>query len=599
VALFSRPRRALVSSAFKLSGRPSPASTDHSGSAWQRSALEYYDRIGELRYASQFYARQLSRVRCYPARQLPDGTTEPIEEGAPVELLNRIQDPGGGRSRLQYDYGRLMFVTGEGVLYGSNLDEPTERWRFLWKEEVKRDTTTGKMYRESGAGKRVEGEGETEGYRMWTSHPAMSDNADSPMRAVLDIAEELVLLTASVRATAVTRLTNGMLAIASEISPNPDIGGADDDPEANPFLRSFIEHLKAQIENPGSAEARVPFLLEGGYEWIKDGIKWIQMHDPQTDYLERDLRVEAVKRLALGLDMPPEVLLGMSDANHWTAKQVQHDMWASHGVTRAEQFVDDLNEAYLRPALQEAGETWEDVVIAFDDSQVVVSPDRSADALEVFKVGGLSWDALREQTGFSEKDAPSDEELQKIASIITRNPQLIQDSFDIEAPSPAPFPTGPPPTANGKPDPSQGPPSPKPGRVVSREEARTASILGAAAMALRQCRAKAGARLRSHHTSCEECAEKTEGIPNSLVASALGLEQLQEMGEHDPINLVRGGTDEFMGILEEWGIEKTQATVLCQRLETYAAHTLFEPRQPELPPGFTGLIEQNEIPNVL
>ena len=32
-------------------------------------------------------------------------------------MINRIQEAGGGRERIQYDYGRLMFVTGEAALF--------------------------------------------------------------------------------------------------------------------------------------------------------------------------------------------------------------------------------------------------------------------------------------------------------------------------------------------------------------------------------------------------------------------------------------------------------------------------------------------------
>ena len=77
----------------------------------------------------------------------------------------------------------------------------------------------------------------------------------------------------------------------------------------------------------------------------------------------------------------PKALLGMTDANHWTAKQVMHDMWRSHGIPKAEQFADDLSEAYLRPALEEEGYPgWQNIVIGVDDSQVVISPDRTDDA---------------------------------------------------------------------------------------------------------------------------------------------------------------------------------------------------------------------------
>src|SRR5262249_13017463 len=141
-------------------------------------------------------------------------------------------------------------------------------------------------------------------------------------------------------------------------------------PDNNPFISDFIDHARGQIENPGAAEAKMPFLIEASYEYA-DKITWMQLHDPQTDYLEKDLRDEAIKRLALGLDFPPEVLLGLTDANHWTAKQVVSDMWRSHGAPVAQQFCNDIAEAYLRPALQQEGyPDWQHVVVDFDDADV-------------------------------------------------------------------------------------------------------------------------------------------------------------------------------------------------------------------------------------
>ena len=185
-------------------------------------------------------------------------------------------------------------------------------------------------------------------------------------------------------------MTNGILTMPQEFSFGAAEPIGDEDAENNPFLADYIEHVTNQIENPGSAASKVPFLLEGNYDYL-DRITWIKTHDPATDYMEKDLRVEAIKRMALGLDMPPEALLGMTDANHWTAKQVMHDMWRSHGIPKAEQFGDDLAEAYLRPLLRlDEFPRAEDVVVAYDDSQVVISPDRTTDALEAKKLGQIS-----------------------------------------------------------------------------------------------------------------------------------------------------------------------------------------------------------------
>ena len=41
----------------------------------------------------------------------------------------------------------------------------------------------------------------------------------------------------------------------------------------------------------------------------------------QLDEHAIELRSEAIRRLGLGMDMPPEVLQGSADSNHWAAWQ--------------------------------------------------------------------------------------------------------------------------------------------------------------------------------------------------------------------------------------------------------------------------------------
>ncbi len=590
-----RKPRALVASAMPVRTAEEAQKAKTTRQAWQSQALGYYDRVGEIRFSSQFYGRQLARVKFFPATLKPDGTVKRIEEGPPVDALSRIHDQGGRASRVQYDYGRLMFVTGEGCLFGSNLAEeggepnPDERWRFLWLDELYFDADGGPTKWRDFTGKVTDETGTS--YRMWTPHPRHSDLADSPLRSVLDIAEELVILTASVRSTAVTRLTNGMFLLPSEASPPPDESiGKDEDIEQSTFLSQFVQHIQAQIESPGSAEARVPFLLEAAYEYL-DQVRWLQMHDPATDYLERDLRIEAVKRLAIALDFPPEALLGMSDTNHWSAQQVQWDMWRSHGIPLAEQYANDINSAYLRPAMRDQEYAdWENLIIGYDDSQVVVSPDQTTVADEAMDRAAISFEGYRKLKGIPEDMAPSEEEKKFVFGIKTRDPVVA--GLEKEAPA-VHGPQGAPAVGqNGK---SLVPPQPTGGRTVSRQEAQIASggIQYAARLAIRQCRTKAGSRLRtmSKAQNCSECDETIDGLPNAVVASAIGVEWLTSMSKRDPIQLVKGGTDDFRASLEEWGISPPNAEVLCERIEAYAAQTLFEPNTPDLPVGFASHVD--------
>ena len=564
--------RALTASAVKLNQRET-AYSKRLSMPWQLRSFGYYDTIGEINFTSKFLARQISRVRFYPARLLEDMTTEPIESGAPVEILDQVQDPGGGRSQFLFDYGRQMFLTGEGVLF--EYDGGT-KWKFLWKDEVK---PLG-----DGVYVRVNWEQEETGeigraYRFWSPHPRWSDMADSPMRAVQDICEELLILTLGVRATALTRLTNGILKVPTQLSPNPMSAGMDEDPQQNVFLSDWIEHVQSQVDNPQSVEARIPFLIEGDYEYL-DGIQWMKTHDPATDYMEKDLRKEAIERLALSLDMSPEDLLGYTNANHWTGRQVQLDRWRMFGYNKAEQFATALADAYLRPALRdEEYPDWEDVVIAFDDSQVVISPDRTEDALKANAAGLLSGEATLKALGWSEKDMMEGDEKDEWLAIKLRDPAIIG-----EPPAGATAPPMRGPTADDdlSGNVADGPPPPGTNSGVSRRESVSASLVaGAASMALHQCRELAGVRI-GH--KCKECSE---GKELALVASSVGPTVAK-----NPVELVKNGADGFRALLVEWGVSPEQALSLKQMLEVYAARTLFEPSCPKLPSGFVAAVER-------
>ncbi len=544
--------------------------------------MGYYDTIGEINFTSKFLARQISRVVFYPAKRLPDQTLERITSGPPVEILNQVQDPGGGCSQYLFDYGRLQFLTGEGVLFG--YDDGT-KWKFLWKDEVKLIPGTDREFvRLTFQQEETDEIGKA--YRFWTPHPRWSDQPDSPMRAVQDICEELLILTLGVRATALTRMTNGIFVLPTQLSPNPPNAGLDEDPEQNPLLADWIEHVSAQIDNPGSVEARIPFLMEGDGEYT-DKMKWIKTHDPATDYMERDLRKEAIERLALSLDMSPEDLLGYTNANHWTGRQVQLDRWRMFGFNKAEQFATALADAYLRPALRDDNyPDWQDVVIGFDDSQVVISPDRTEDALKANAAGLLSGESTRMALGWGEKDAMVGEEKDEWLAIKLRDPQIIGAPATERLTETGPG--GPPlagPTAEPKigRNPSNGPPSPGTNSGVSRRESVSASLVaGAAQMGLHRCRELAGARIQ---LKCKDCGNGSE---KSMVAAAIG----QSEYTLDPAALVKDGADGFRALLVEWGLPSVTAVKLQRMLEVYAARTLFEPKMPELPSGFVSAVEK-------
>ena len=310
-ASYSSARKSLDSAYVKRKTMP-----------WQRRALAYLDMVPELSFSSRFYSKMLRPLRIYPGMLLPDGSIEPIREGLPVEMLNRLKSKDGTMKPILGNYGRLMFATGEGNMLGLNIDTDDEYWSFVWNEEVSVEMNNGKvkeiLHKPMGNGGEIKKYTPSQArvYRMWTPHPRTSGEADSPMRSVLEIAEELIALTAAVRSTATSRTVAGILLMPTEMAPVPAEYTGDEDEESDPFVDEMLQHLESQIEDAGSAAASAPWVLWGAYELI-DRIRMVQLHDPQTDYMERDLRKEAVERMARGMDFPAEYLMGLSGTNHW------------------------------------------------------------------------------------------------------------------------------------------------------------------------------------------------------------------------------------------------------------------------------------------
>lgn len=560
---------------------------------WQNRALYYVDNIGELHYASQFYSRMLQRLRIYPGLRSDDDSVTPIETGPPVDQLNRVQDAGGGRTSLLGSYGKLMFITGEGFLLGKGMggDEP-EQWSFVWREELRFDEN-GKLthvvapqlppdvltLNETNY-EPIDGDS-VRAYRMWTPHPRFQAWADAPMRAVLEEAEELLILSRSVHATATSRLVRSMLlAMPEEISPPPPQADGDEDPKSDPFLEDFTKHLELAIQDPAVASSLAPYVIYAAAEWI-DKIKPIKLHDYESDYLERDLRNETIARIVRGLDLPPEVVEGMSSANHWAAWWISDDMWRSHGAPVAEKFCDDLADCFLRPALRDLEyPDWQNVVVAYDASAVVVNPDRSKDADQAWDRGAIGYKAYLNAKNFKEEDSQNEKEhlewlaLKKV--IIGPDGTPIPDTgagAGLPAAEHIVNPGDDPGTPAGEPGPvSEGTNLPASAVTIARFQ-------GAAELALLRCRELAGSRLRTRRDACPDCfGEDTLSKPNALIAAALGQHGLLQLGNPDPRSLVAGGTDPFRQLLVSWGHPEDEVNVICDFLELHAARTLLTER---------------------
>jgi len=181
-----------------------------SSSAWQAEAWEYYDAIGEIKYAFNLVASVVSRIRIFAAAiddpsQSPVAASEaksvsPELASAAERALSRLNSAYGGQPGLLKDAALNLAVTGECYLVQMPARKGTgepESWDIRSVDEVVADgsgnlTVIGR--REQAAG---QGGGNNSGVinlgknafvgRIWRSHPRYSDESDSSLRGLLDM----------------------------------------------------------------------------------------------------------------------------------------------------------------------------------------------------------------------------------------------------------------------------------------------------------------------------------------------------------------------------------------------------------------------------
>lgn len=553
---------------------------------WQLESLGYRHRLGEVRYASDFYARPLRRLRFYAGEIQPDGKIIETTNDQVKEIASRIRDPGGGTQGLTTQYGRLMFCTGEALL--TNQPEHVvedalvpEGWEMLSTAELRGDLSGKTFMRYPAGGQSSQGEPLPEGsrvYRIWQRDTMYSALADAPMRAVLDLCEELAILTLVIRARAISRLAgNGILFIPNEITlpgPKPVVGA--ENPKEDPFLTELIKAILAPIEDQGSAGSVSPLLVRGPAD-AGEKIKHVTLRTADEAFPENALREQTIERLGIGLDMPMEALTGTGGINHWGSWQIERDGWR-HAEPVAKQYVDDITAAYFRPTLIAEGiATPELYVYAFDASEILTNPDRGEDAKAALGAGAIGYEAYREAMGWPDEAAPKDEaEIEMMLRFLGKVPT------DPNAAPTAAAPAGGTDAEPGPPAEEQ-PTSTAPADGGGGTDNQVAALIGAAEMAVLRHREGAGAKLRGKANACPPCKETIDGLANSLVAATLGVETCADLGATSAAALVSSKEPLFTIAAERIGLNPAVAGALAKLVEDHAALTLFDDRPAPFP----------------
>lgn len=420
-------------------------------SSWQSEAWEYYDSIGEIKYAFNLVASVVSRIRLYAAAvNSPHEAPAPIDSVAKVDTrlaqaatraLERLSSAYGGQPGLLKDSALNIQVTGECYLVqiperlGSGLPET---WDIRSTDELQVDSKGNYVInprRDVGGGSSgymAQGNKELISIpkgafvgRIWRAHPRYSQEADSSLRGLLDLCAELLLLNRTFRATARSRLNAGALYLPDGLSvassPDPDYPYDENgeynelynaEEAADDFEDQLIDAMTTPIKDEDSASAIVPLIIRGPAD-LGDKIKQFKFERSFDPSLA--LRSDRVlERIMQGLDVPKDVVTGLANVKYSNALQIDEALYKAHIEPLMLLIVDALTVVYLRPYLIANGyseDEVKDVCIWYDPSLVATRNDRATDADAGFDKLAVSFDSWRRAHGFSEADAPDANEL--------------------------------------------------------------------------------------------------------------------------------------------------------------------------------------------
>jgi hypothetical protein len=381
---------------------------------WQEEVWGYHDSLGEFRYAIDWEAKRLSRVRLYAAKLEP-GADEPVraEAGTGVDLMTAFAGGTAGQAQIMAGLATQLKVPGEGYITIENVDG-VEKWAVRSIDEVRAarggyeviDETSSHM----GMSWRRLAPDSMAPIRVWQPNKRYHHLADSLSRAARSTMRELELVNRHIVAQYLSRLASaGVWLVPDEITfpVREEFADAPD-----PFMAEWIEIAAEGIRTPGTAAGVVPIPIKVPAEYV-DKIRHLDFTLKIDDKII-EKRDSAIKRLASQLNVPAEVLLGMSDLNHWNAWISDETSLKVDVAPDAETICQALTTGYLQPRLKASGvEDFARWVVWYDMSELALRPDRSADALQLYDRMEINGAALRRETGFDDADKPSDEELKE------------------------------------------------------------------------------------------------------------------------------------------------------------------------------------------
>ncbi|ADD81116.1 portal protein [Rhodococcus phage ReqiPine5] len=438
--------------------------------SWQDRAWAHLEdgpeAVGELAYYVGWKTAAIGRCRLIASEIDPD-TGKPTGAVEDLSIQKIVDDIGGGRagqSQLLKRLGGFVTVPGYGYLAlvernqdatDDNPDDairpittssvPTEEWLALSRDEieVKGSGKAAKVVLTLGDGTKHEFNKERDILvKIWEPDLRRHSEPTSQIKTALPILQEIVRATAQIDTAARSRLLgNGILLLPSQLSlPTPPKTGQTPDgttvfhgpneASAGDLQDLLFEVATTAIDDPSSQAANTPIIVTADGEWIKNA----QHLKFDSDVSETALktRQDAIRRLAMSLDISPERLLGLgNNSNHWTAWQINDDDVRVHIAPVLETICEAITANILRPALEVIGKDPSKYVVWFDASVLTKDPDQREEANEAYDRGVITAEAYLKYMGLDLDDGyqDTDESWRAWAAAAVRKDPALIDSL--------------------------------------------------------------------------------------------------------------------------------------------------------------------------
>lgn len=550
----------------------------------QSDAWDFYDLLSEVSFPAIWVGALLQKVEFYAATWDADGKSvvrvespsSPFFETAmatqAVHEMSRLRLTSGGQGEMNRLAAMNLEVAGEFNLWCRNANpsaippEP-EVWDVLSVRELEpKQVTEGEpavyVVKRSPDDKGEETRPDDAIIRVWQRHPAWGHLATSSLMSALTDCDTLLTLSQELRAQSKSRQMAGVFRVPTELNltitrrPGEEV----DDDAPKPFDEQLADAFITPVEDPNDASAVVPMVVSGPAEFLKpDCFGWSSMGrttDPSTD----DRMDKLTHRIARGVHLPVEVLLGHMSTTFSNAEQIGQDKFDEYIDPRCRTLADAYGAGFLTPQLlaaKQAGAAISDdqigqVFVWYDPSAVIGSPDPTKDATELWTDGLISDAAMRRFKGIDEFDAASPNERAaaialKKGSLDTTQTAALLRLAGVPVPDPEPAaPAAEPATAAlmsylaGRLDTIAGAATPQhPARahaldavvaarsgveglgrkLVDLDRRLRERVHGAVEVAVERCLERAGAKLRGDRALRQQVAR---AVDNTRVASMLG-----------------------------------------------------------------------------